>query len=367
MPFGILDSNPFSGVNPNTPLFGGVGQVTGAYNYPQALGGGNNNSYPNQAGQVFTNQNPVAGPPAPTYGPQVPQTYGPPAPTGGGGGQAPQQPQQQQQGAQTTQQTFDPYAALRNQISSGWDNYNSSLQNNLNNYLPGQQTAQNNIINDQYNQGVNTANQQKASSLKDIGNTVKSAFQAGNNYLGARGAGDSSAGDMFNFATNQQAAKQTSDLNQYVNSQLSGLSSQRDQQLNGVANWYAGQQQQIQSAIASGQLSKSQDLANLSSNILNQGLSMVNQIHQDAQSKYNALTQWAANNSGSLGQLQNNIAAIGNAPANPIQMDSSGNMQVPIGYGGAFGNNTNQNQNQNQSMGASGGSGTGMTTAGLFG
>jgi len=233
------------------------------------------------------------------------------------------QPPQQQQGSQQgPQQSFDPYAALRGQISSGWDNYTSQLGDMLNNGLPQQQSAQNNIINDQYNQGVNTANAQKSSSLKDIANTIKNSFQAGNNYLGARGAGDSSAGDMFNFATNQEANKQTSDLNQYVNSQLGNLSSQRDQQLNGVANWYANAQNQLKQAIASGSLSKSQDLSNLSSNILNQGLSMVNQIHQDAQSKYNALTQWAANNSGSLGALKNNMAAIGNAPASPIQMDS---------------------------------------------
>jgi len=285
-------------------------------------------------------------------------------PYGGGGGAAPAtsvQQSPQQQGPQQSQQQTDPYAQLRNDISSGWDSYINSL-NGQQNDLTSSRDTQNSTVNDQYNQGVNMANTAKASSLRDIGNTVRSAFQAGNNYLGARGAGDSSAGDMFNFATNQQAAKQTSDLNNFVNNQISGLASQRDSQLNQISQWFTGAQHTIQQAISSGALSKSQDLQSLSENMLNQAQQRVAQVQQNAMSQYNALTSWAANHASSLGQLQSQIASIPQ-PMSGIQMDSSGNPQVPIGYGGYSGNTTNTNQTQNPNLTNSG---TGLTTAGLF-
>jgi hypothetical protein len=219
----------------------------------------------------------------------------------------------------------DPYAGLRNDISSSWDSYLNSLQG-VGGYLNDSRASQEGIANSQYDQGINMANNQKASSLRDIANTTRNAFQAGNNYLGAMGSGDSSAANQYAFAINQQAGKQTGDLNNFVDQQIQGLKSTHDQQINQIAQWFAQQQEALKQQIAQGGLQKGQDLANLSKGILDQAMQATNAIKSNSQNQYNALLTWAANNSTNIGQLQNNIAAIPQA---------MGQLQTNGGYGGA--------------------------------
>lgn len=206
-------------------------------------------------------------------------------------------------------QPADPYAGIRNEISSAWDNYLGQL-GGVSQFIGDQRTAQEGVANSQLTQGQNTINSQKASSLRDIANTTKNAFQAGNNYLGSMGAGDSSAANQYSFAINQQANKQTGDLNNFVNTQLQTLQSTHDQQIQGIAQWFAGQQQVLKQQIAQGGLQKGQDLANLSKGILDQAMQATNALKAESSNRYNALLQWAAGNSQNMGQLQNNIAAI---------------------------------------------------------
>lgn len=229
-------------------------------------------------------------------------------------------------------QAQDPYAAVRNDISGAWDSYLNSL-NDTSGYLTDQRTAQEGVANSQYEQGVNTANTQKAISLKDIATNTRNAFQAANNYLGSLGAGDSSAANQYSFAINQQAGKQTGDLNNYVSSQIQNLGYQRDQQINQIASWFASSQQQLKQQIAQGQLGRGQDLANLSKGILDQAIAATNAVKANVQNQYNALLSWAANNSSNLGQLRSNIAQIPQAMGQ-IQLGSGYNTS-PIGYGGA--------------------------------
>lgn len=230
----------------------------------------------------------------------------------------------------------DPFAGLRNEISTAWDQYIGGLNDTGNTFLPQQRTAQENIVNSQYDQGVNTLNTEKSKSLRDIGSNIKNAFQAGNVFLGSRGAGDSSAANQYSFAINQEANKQTGQLNEFVNTQLSNLKSTRDQQIQGIAQWFAEQQQAIKQAISTGQLQKSQDIQNLSRQILDQALAATNATKQNAMNQYNALLGWAASNSTNMGQLQQNIAGIPQA-LGQAQVDSTGNFRIPTGAG-AFGN-----------------------------
>lgn len=232
------------------------------------------------------------------------------------------------------------YSQLRNDISSGWDSYISSLNDQLNNGLPAQQNAQNDIINSQYNQGVSTANYQKSKSLKDISSSISNAFKAGNNYLGAAGAGDSSAANQYSYALQKESAKQTSNLNEYVNNQLSNLESQRQQGIASVAQWFANAQNQIRQAISQGQLNKSQDLNNLSRDLLTRGQQLLEAVNADNRNKYTALLSWAASNSKTFGELQSNIASIPQPISTPV-VDSSGNYHAPTGYGSS----TDQNKN----------------------
>lgn len=226
----------------------------------------------------------------------------------------------------------DPYAAIKSQISGAWDSYLGSLNDTANTYLPQQQTAQNNIADDQLKQGQDTVNTQKAQSLRDIANTTKSAFQAGNNYLGALGAGDSSAANQYSFAISQQAGKQTGDLNNFVNTQLNTLQNTHDQQVQTIANWFAQQQEAIKQQVAQGNLQKGQDLSSLSTNILNQAIAATQAVKQNTQNQYNALVSWATSNAASLPQLQQNIAAI---PGVMGQIATQGPVNTAPAYGGS--------------------------------
>lgn len=224
---------------------------------------------------------------------------------------------------------------LRNNISSGWDNYLGSLSG-LEGNLGNQRTAQENIANSQYETGMNTINAQKSKSMRDVANNIKNAFQAGNIYLGSRGAGDSSAANQYAFAINQEGAKQTGNINEYVSNQLQQLGAAKDEQINRIAAWFAEQQNAIRQQIASGQLNKSRDIQALSQNILNQALQEKARIEQNATAQYNGLLSWAASNSQNVNQLRQNIAGIPQAMGMP-QIDSGGNFRAaPTGLG--FGN-----------------------------
>lgn len=265
---------------------------------------------------------------------------------GGGGGTPPAQAAPQQNTSQQSQPAADPYAAIKGQIGSAWDSYLSGL-GGVGDYLNQQQTSQNGIADSQLAQGQNTINSQKANSLRDIASTTRNAFQAGNDYLGSLGAGDSSAANQYSFAINQQAGKQTGDLNNFVNGQLSNLQSQHDQQVQSIASWFSQQQAALKQQVAQGQLQKGQDLASLSENILNQAMQATNQAKANTQNQYNALLSWAAGNSANVSQLQGNIAAI---PQTMGQISLFGGQGGGTGagatpsYGGYVAPTTNQQQ-----------------------
>lgn len=278
---------------------------------------------------------------------------------------------------------------LRNDISSGWDNYTNSLNDILNNGLRGQRAAQEGIANSQYEQGMsqlglqntqgvqqlgqqrNLAEQNQTKTLRDLSANVRNAFQAGNNFLGARGAGDSSAADQYSYALTKQGNQQRGDvmnntanilseiggretnLKNIYDTEVKGLGAQRNQQLNQVASWFADAQNQLKQQIAQGGLNKSQDLNNLSKGLLDQGLAQIQSINQNSQARYNALTQWAAVQSKDIASLRGNMqqisqfapqlpgfSQIGGAP----QVDSQGNFFVPSGYG------SSNEQNKNKSI-----------------
>jgi len=243
------------------------------------------------------------------------------------------QAQAQAPATQQSQPAPDPYAGLRNEISSSWDNFINGTNDLANNTLPQQRLAQENIANNQYTQGQETINTQKSASLRDIGSNIRNAFSAGNNFLGSRGAGDSSAAGQYQFALSQEASKQTGKLNEFVNTQLSQLKSQNDQQINSIAAWFADAQSQLKQQVLQGGLNKSKDLQSLSQNILNQALQQKAQVQQEASSRYNALLSWAANNSTTMQGLRQNMSGIPSA-IGQAQVDSGGNFsQAPVGYG----------------------------------
>lgn len=244
------------------------------------------------------------------------------------------------------QSELDAYIAqqqegLRNSINSGWDNYLNEL-GGLNTGLQDQRTAQEGILASQRSTGLGELDAQRTRSLRDVSSNISNAFQAGNNFLGLRGAGDSSAAGQYQFALSQEAAKQNNAVNEQYNSAVNSLRAEYDQGMQRIAQWFAGAQNEVRQLVANGQLNKQQDLQALSRDLLNNALAMKNTITQNAQNRYNALLEWAANNSSNIGQLTSNIASIPQALGQP-SVDSTGNLfQAPIGTGG-FDNQDNRN------------------------
>lgn len=172
-------------------------------------------------------------------------------------------------GNSTTNSLSAQQKALQKSLGQGFSNTIDSYKNQLN-QLPGQQQedsaqidslagSQKNSINDALNsalqlltnnRGQVDANQKQ--TLNDLADNTRNAFQAGNVYLGARGAGDSSAAGMYSAAMTQQANKQRSDILTQYDSQRNDINNTEtqtrgaaQQQLDSVDTWQNTQMQQL--------------------------------------------------------------------------------------------------------------------------
>lgn len=270
----------------------------------------------------------------------------------------------------------DPYAGLRSEIGSGWDQYINSLNEQLGG-LDIQRKGQEDIATSGYQQGLNTLGLQKgqgitslgnerraleqnqAKTLRDLSANQRSAFMAGNNLLGTRGASDSSAANQYSFALAKEAGRQRGDimtntsnqlqeinqreenLNNIYNTEVNNLESTKNAQFGQIAQWFGDAQNKIRQAQASGQLNKSQDLASLSKDILNQAISEMNRINTDVSQRRSALESWAMTNSKNISELKANMQQasqfsaqlpgfqnIAGAP----QVDSTGNVRTALNY-----------------------------------
>lgn len=346
--------------------------------------------------------------PAPSFQQDVKQIYGPQKPAGGlsawsgqsvplnspiynqtattnttSGGSGGGVPVQQQSTAPSgpspeEQARIDAENQVRNDINSGYNDYFASLDNILNSSLPTQRDAQLGIASSQGLQAENTLGAQKEQGLADLAgqrrqteagqvkslanlaDDVRNLFQAGQNYLGARGAADSSAANQYSYAISKMGNKgradvltQAADINNQINdrefklkstydTELRNIKEQVNQKTLEIANWFSQAQQQIQQMKAQGQLSKGQDLASLSKQLLAQAQNAMATAQQQAAGQVSALQTWAANNSTTIGQLKANMAAIpgvaqqiqGQRLSGNIQGDSSGGFNFsPTGYG----------------------------------
>lgn len=252
------------------------------------------------------------------------------------------------------------YDALRGEISSGWDNYINQL-GELTGFLGQQKEAQLGSAQSQYgagvsnlgiqkDQGISTAEQNQTKTLRDLASNLRNSFMAGNVYLGARGAGDSSAADQYSQALTKQGSRQRSDIMQQTagvvkniqdqyNMGVNQLKSDYDTTVGNIANWFAGKQMELKQAQASGQLNKAQDLQSLSKDILNQAISAMNTAKTQLAEKQSALESWAMSNSQNVSQLAGNLRnAYSMLPqaqqiSGTPQVDSQGNFRVPTGYG----------------------------------
>jgi hypothetical protein len=262
----------------------------------------------------------------------------------------------------------------RSEIGGAYDRYLSSLDQMLNQGLNSQRTAQENIVGGQYQQGMSDLGLQKTQglealgvqknktisnqdkNLKNLADNVRNMLQAGNIYLGSRGAGDSSAGDMFSYALNKQQTKvrgdvmnqsseilgeigrRETDLMRIVENEERRLATEKNTKINEIANWFSNAQQQIQTAKAQGHLNKATDLSSISRTLLDRALGALNTIEQATANRRSALDQWAINNANNISQVKSNLSQVAAfSPTLPtagrvggnINVDAQGNMVVP--------------------------------------
>lgn len=273
------------------------------------------------------------------------KSKGEPLPSGGSGGSG---------------GSSDPYAAVRNDINSGYNAYFNSLDAIMNQDLPNQVQNQNQMINNLYgssiadldsqrNIGMNELGGQRTEvqkgqkkSLTDLAENIRNMFMTGSVMLGSRGAGDSSASNQYSYALTKLGNKARGEvMNQSATSldqirqrefrlgetyraEKTRLETEKTNQILGVANWFSEQQSQIRQMKASGQLSQSTDLANLSRSILDQALNQLNMAQQQIANRNNMLEQWAISQSKSLSQLKSNMAGISGYQAQLPQTPSIG-------------------------------------------
>lgn len=274
---------------------------------------------------------------------------------------------------------------VRGEIEGGYGNYFGQLDQIMNS-LPGQRTNQEQIVQNQYGassgdldtqlaQGQRDlgttrtrAEGQQNKTLKDIASDIANQMIAGNVFLGAKGAGDSSAANMYSYALTKMGNKQRGDVQgQYANiyndigdrefklqstvdQEKRKLTSDRDNKVLQIAQWFEDAQNQIRQMRGSGELSKGQDLASLSQQLLNNALSQLNQAQANWQNRQSMLEQWAMQTSGNTSQLRNNLSQVSSfnpsmPNAQPIagqpQMTPGGGFNVAAGYG----NTTDEEQN----------------------
>lgn len=273
--------------------------------------------------------------------------------------------------------------AMRNQIDSGYSSYFGQLDDMLNTYLPSQKTAQEGLAQNSYNTSLTDLGLQRESNqadlntqkrkteqnqvktLADVSNNIRNLMQAGNTYLGSRGAGDSSAVNQYAYALTKLGSQQRGDVQSQSASimndiadreaKLGNIYMQEKNRLNGelntqlgsIAQWFAEQQSAIAQAKANGELSKSTDLQNLNTNLLNIALQKITDVQNDVKTRQSQLETWAMNNSTNLTQLKQNMASIGayTAPTQTYstingtpQVDSQGNISTQ--FKGGVGNYT---------------------------
>lgn len=266
---------------------------------------------------------------------------------------------------------------VRGDINSGYDAYFSNLDAQIGG-LSGQQKGQEQIVNNNYSQGITDINAQKESSLGDLGTqrrknsesqvnslndiaeNIRNLFQTGSVSLGARGAGDSSAVNQYSYAIGKLGAKERGNvlnqtrsiendiadretkLNNIVTQETTKLKTNRDNQILQVAQWFQDKQSELQSMKAQGQLQKGQSLASLSMSLLQEAQQRLMQVDAAAKNQQGMLTQWATTHANTIGQLRSNLQQVGGyqAPgvsANQIggmgSYDAGGNASTPFGYG----------------------------------
>ncbi len=250
---------------------------------------------------------------------------------------------------------------MQQSIGSGWDTYTQQLNDMLNVGLPKQQQSQQQIAQTGYNQALNEIGsqkqtkeqqlaQQQKTSLRDLGDNVKNLFASGNTYLGARGAGDSSAANQYSYAIAKmgtreranimnQVQQRTQQIGDIYNQESNRLKSDLDTKTASIATWFNDAQNQLRQQIGQAGLNKQKDIQALSQQIYTQAINAYQQLQGETKQRQSMLEQWALNNSKSVQEAVTNMQSLSQMPQfqglgqQLPQGSMEGQTAAPIGFG----------------------------------
>ena len=267
---------------------------------------------------------------------------------------------------------------MRSDIEGGYGSYFNSLDAMMQ-QLPGQKEGQEQVVQNQYTQGMAGLTGQRdvgqreletqrtktetsqAKNLSDLSENIRNMFTTGSVMLGQKGAGDSSAANMYSYAVSKLGSKQRGDittktseimndindrefkLTTAFNTEQQNLTGERDNKIIEISQWFDDAQNKVRQMQASGQLSKSQDLQAMTQNLLNSAMQELANAKTMYENRKSALQEWAMSRSENIQQLKNNMAQISGCIAQPKafqpitgqpQWGAGGNLTAPYGYGG---------------------------------
>ena len=211
------------------------------------------------------------------------------------------------------------------QLNSGYDAYYKQLDEQLAS-LGGQRTGQEQIAQNTYDQGYNTATNQlgqaqqsldtnRQKTLRDLSSNLSQSWQQGNIALGTRGASDSSAANQYSYALSKLGSQQRGDVQgQYdqnmfqlkntYDTETKNLELQKNTQLQQISQWFAEAQNQLKSQKGQAALQKSQQA-------LSYAMQMAQQVQQESASRRSTLDQWVANHATSFQELAQGLSRTG--------------------------------------------------------
>lgn len=187
---------------------------------------------------------------------------------------------------------------LEDQIGSQYGGQLSTVQS-------GQQQAQTDL-----NTSATKAQQNQASTFKDLEENMRNSLFAANQVLGQKGASDSSAANMYSYALTKASNKQRAGVQNATNQTLGDIEARREKvntvaqdQINQLNTWKSNQllqvnqyiqdkKNELSQMVANGQMDRSTALQQLNAEVFAPSLQRLQQIDSDMQNWKNQIVQW---------------------------------------------------------------------------
>jgi len=192
--------------------------------------------------------------------------------------------------------------------------------------------------------------QVRTRSLKDLYQQFRNLLQAGAIRLGAMGAADSAATGAYGALLAKAGARGVTDINRQVAEQLNQINMKEQDVINTfnqqkaqletwkateigkVADWFRSQQGQLEQARTSASGERARALAAAQIDLVNQAISRLNQLDQQARQWDAALREWAINRVDNLQEMKDIYSQLSQWQATPIaqpDLVSQSSLQTP--------------------------------------